>query len=310
MPLSYILRRLYAETGLGTESRTYLIDRINEAARQLYNKSDLPISLKECNIRANSNAELALPPFIGELRAIRSTDWNDQWELFDLRPRYNSREWPNVWKNWRIKEYSPIKLEIENAAPVTATVPTLDATLEIYISGETVDSNNARETLVMNSVEEVGTKSFTSIKSIQKNKITDENVTILDADENELAIIYADQLDARYVIVDVSAYPDLEHCPDGTYTMEVLYKPRMPILYNDQDVFPVDGMDDIIVLKTLQLLEEAKPGNEQRALLMHEKAKDMVGDIVNDRTGTLSKQIGFKRQPMFGLYKRGYNGRL
>jgi hypothetical protein len=305
MPLSYILRRVRAESGItDDDSIEYLKDRINEAAREIYRRSDLPISLQECYIRATSNAELALPPFIGELRAVRSTNWSDQWELFDMRPRYNSREWPNIWKNWRIKGYSPTKIEIINAAPVSIEVPTADSDLIITFVGETVDSNNARDSVVMTTTEEEGSKSFTLFKAIAKNKVTDYNVTVLDADGNELAIIYADQLDARYVIVDVSQYPNLESCADGTYTMEVLYKPRCPILYNDEDVFPVDGMDDAIVIKTLQLLEEGKPGNEQRALLMHEKAKDLVEDIVNDRTGTLSKKIGFKRNPLFGVFRR------
>lgn len=305
MSLDYIIRRVESESGY-TDSREYLVDKVNEACREIYTKRDLPISLQEIFIKANSNAELALPPFVGELRAIRSTQWNDRWDLTDLRPRYNSCEWPHIWKSWRIKCYAPTKVESNNIAPVTLTIAVADSTLQVTIAGETLDSSNEFEVITMDAIEKEGTKNFTTIRSIKKNKINNKNVVVHDADDVEIATIYADQYDARYVVVDVSEYPDLQTCPDGTYTMEVLYKPRLNRLENDHDVFPVDGMDDMIVLKTLELLESGKEGKEQRAILMHQKNEQMIKDFMNDRNGTLSKAIGFKRNPMLGIFKRYY----
>lgn len=309
MPLSYILRRVEAEQGfsapdLNPEAREYLLDIINEAARQIYTKTDLPISLEECYMRTTSNAELALPPFVGELRAIRSCEWNDNWTIHDLRPRYNSAEWPNIWKTWREKKPSPLKIDSDNLANLTIQIPEADDSVIISIVGESLDSNNVRESITLDATVKTGTKNYTSIKAIRKNKVTDYNITILDGDDEEISVIYADQLEARYKIVDVSEYPNLQTCSDGTFAMEILYKPRLPRLVDDQDSFPVDGWDDVIVAKTIELLEAGKEGHENRAMLVNAKVKELTEDIVNDKTEHLSKKIGFRPNPLHSIYRK------
>jgi hypothetical protein len=312
MSLGYILRRVEAEAGfsapdLNPETRDYLLDIINEAARQIYTKTDLPISLEECYIRTSTEAELALPPFVGELRGIRSCEWNDNWTINDLRPRYSQAEWPTIWKTWREKKPSPLKIDSDNLANLTIQIPEADSTVIVSIVGESLDSNNVRESITMDATEKTGTKNYTSIKAIRKNKVTDYNITILDGDDEEISVIYADQLEARYKIVDVSEYPNLRECSDGTYSMEVLFKPRLPRLIDEQDAFPVDGWDDVIVAKTIELLEAGKEGHEQRAMMVKAAVKELTDDIVNDKTEHLSKKLGFKANPLHSVYKRrGY----
>jgi hypothetical protein len=312
MPLEYILRRVEAEQGfsapdLNPETREYLLDIINEAARQIYTKTDLPISLEECYIRTTTEAEMALPYFVGELRAVRSCEWNDNWTINDLRPRYSQAEWPTIWKSWREKKPSPLKVDSDNLANLTLEIPTADATVEVTIVGESLDSNNVRETITMDATSKTGTKNYTSIKAIRKNKVTDYNITITDGDGTEISVLYADQLEARYKIVDVSEYPNLEACSDGTYAMELLFKPRLPRMVDDQDSFPVDGWDDVIVAKTIELLEGGKEGHEQRALLVNAKVKELTEDIINDKTEHISKKLGFKRNPLHSVYRRFRN---
>ena len=310
MSLAYILRRVCSETGItdpesNPEQKARILDIINVAAIEVYENRDLPISLKELYLRANSNKEIALPSFVGELRAIRqSDDYQRDWKLFDIRPRYQNEAWNNLWRNWRIKGYSAYQNEIVNAAPGLITCPVADSTIIITLAGETTISNRAVETVTLSSVSQPWTKSFLDIKSIKKNKVTDYNITLLDADNNELATIFADQLESRYIIVDISQYPNLSCCLDGTYIMEVLYKPRLSRLERDDDSFPVDGFDDVIVLKTKQLIAEAQPGNEQRAILAHQKVEEQIRKKTEDKIGTLQKRIKFTRNGLLNLVSR------
>mgnify|MGYP001559039046 CR=1 FL=1 len=307
MPLSYILRRVCSEVGItnpdeNPEQKARILDIINQGATEVYENKDLPISLKEIYLRANTNKEVALPSFVGELRAIRqSEDYRNDWKLHDIRPRYQNQAWNNLWRNWRVKGYSPFQIEITNAAPGLITVPIADSTLEVTLVGETSISNRAVETIVVDSVSQPWTKSFIDLTSIKKNKITDYNVTLLDADGNELSIIYADQKSARYVIVDISLYPNLSACSDGSYVMEVLYKPRLPRMENDDDEFPVDGFDDIIVIKSKQLILEEQEGKEQRAILAHTKVNEQIKRKTEDKTGTFQKLVKFSRNGLLGV---------
>jgi len=321
MGFLYILNKVGAEFGFNItdlKQRTYLADKINEAAREIYRRQDIPFSLKECFVRVTNDYEMSLPPFIGELRAIRSgcQDWcTDKWQLHTMFPKYNKQEWVNLWKNWRIKGYSPIALEFDNIAPVTVKIDSDDSTytdsdLTITFVGSADNSNNINESVTMTSNQMTLTRTIQEFKRIYKNKKTDYNITIFDADGNEISMIYADEQDARFMIVDVSKYPQnllgCCTCADGSFIMEVLYKERLADMTLDSDSFPVDGYDDIIVIKTKQLLTEGEVGQETRAILMNTKAEQELSKINQDKQGTINKKLNWDNNQTFrenGYYK-------
>ena len=313
MSLSYILRRVASDCGItnpdeNAEQKALLLDIVNEAAEEVYENRDLPISLKELYLRANSNKEIALPSFVGELRAIRQAeDYRRDWKLFDIRPRFQNEAWNNLWRNWRIKGYSSYQTEITNAAPGLIIVPIADSSITVTLTGETSNSNRWVENVILSSVSQPWLGSFLDFKSIKKNKITDYNITLLDADGNELSTIYADQKEARYIIVDVSQYPDLSCCSDGSYIMEVLYKPRLSRLERDDDEFPVSGFDNVIILKAKQLIAEDRPGQEQRAILAHQKVEEKIKKKTEDKLGTTQKRVKLSRNGLLNTMDR-YGG--
>ena len=318
MALVDILRRVQAETGinspdLNSSQRPYLIDKINEAAAQIWEAKDLPVVLKECCVKARSNRQLALPAFVGELRAIRGTSSENylreaNWSFKDIRSKYVENEWKRLWKNWRVIGESPIQVEMTNAAPGSIITEEADAELVVTITGATSSSNRTSEAITMTSATMSWTKNFTDIFNIRKNKVSEYDVVIEDADENELSIIYSDQLEARFLIVDISEYPEaLYPCSDGSFITEVLYKPRLPRLENDEDVFPLTGYDDIIVLKTKQLIAEDAPGEEQRAFLSHQKADLLLQQKIQDKTSVTKKGISFGRNPLLS-HRRLFRG--
>jgi hypothetical protein len=301
MALKYIMDKVAADLGIEQDDaseRAVLVDKINEAARDLYSRPDVPISLMECYVRATANKEIALPPFVGELRAIRPgcKDFcSDKWELHTMFPRYNRVEWVNIWKNWRVKGYVPVAIEWTNTAPGTIIYPEIDTDLIITIIGSTDNSNRATDSITMTTASKVWTKSFNNILKISKNKLTTYDVILEDAEGDECAIIYADQLEARYMLADVSEFPNWQcNCEDGTSVMEILYKPILPVMKEDTDFFPVDGFDDVLVIMTKMLYTELEEGKEQRAILMGEKARQLTNQFTQNKTGNIPKRLAFR----------------
>lgn len=310
MSLKTILQRVQSDAGatsveLNTAQREWLITKINEAAEEIYEECpDLPLALKECFIKPTNGYRIACPPFVGELRAVRSQRYNDLWKLSDIRARYNSVDWPEKWNKARLLSIEPIAIELTDSAPGTIEVAVADPTLTVSLTGETTTSNNDSEVITCSSTSNAWTKSFTSFRSIIKNKITRQNVVVKDTNGTEMAVIYADQFESRYQVFDVSLYPTIQDCTDGTFIMEVLYKPRLPYLYYDDDVFPVPDFDNVVVLKTKQLLAEGEEGKEQRAILMHQKGERKLKKKVENRVGTVEKKLSFQRNPLMGIFRR------
>lgn len=296
MPLAYILRRVQSAAGisspdLNAEQNSLLLDIINEAADEIYTELDLPLVLREVTVQVDNEYRICLPAFVGKIRAIRDTRFNGLWSLRDVRPRYTQVDWPEKWDKFRYIGESAVVREPANATPGTLEIHAVDAEAIVSLVGQTEYSNREVNSVTMDAVEKSWTTSYLEINAIRKNKITNHNIEVYDSDGNEIALLYADQLESLYQVVDVSQYPNISDCSDGTFFMEVLYKPRLPRMENDNDAFPVSGYDDAIVLKAKQLIAEDEKGGEQRALLMHEKTKKKLKDKVYDVNQTVDKPI-------------------
>jgi len=311
MGLKYILTRVESDLGinnpeLNPEQRALVLQAINEAAAEVYDTTDLPVALKECDILASSEARLALPAFIGECRAVRlnksySLFTNYKYTIRDIRQRYCGNEWIDKWTGFRIVNESAIANELLSQGPLQIVYPfdqDTDGPLTITIVGETSNSNRDKDSVLLNANLTNGTKGFIDITSIQKSRITRYNTIINDEDGNALAVIYADQLESRYILVDISKYPNLEGSCNGEM-MEVLYKPRLGYLNFDEDTFPLQGYDDIIVIKTKQLF--AEDSDASKALALFAKGAKRIKDKIYDKEGTVQAKLTAKRNPLYNL---------
>lgn len=308
MALKDILRKVAAEAGMqeyatNEAQKNILLDRINEAALEVYESSDLPGCLREVYVRAYSEEELALPQFVGQVRAIRENDEPHlSWKILNLRPRYHNKDWSSLWKSWTVKGPSPIQMDVNNSAPPIASIPVADAELTVTITGATALSARRQETVTMTSTSVSFTQLFVTYESIVKNIVSDYDVTIKDIEDAELAVIPNDCLESRYMILDISKYPFLERASSEGRIMEILYKERLPRLHNDFDIFPVADYDDAIVLKAKQLIAEDKPGEEERAILMSRKLESLAFRKREDREKGQSRKMHFGDSPFYNLY--------
>lgn len=283
-----------------------LIADINRAAQQIWFSRDLPVSLKEVTVKATSDLRISLPSFVKSIRAIRSCLWDDLWTLHDLRPRYNSLDWPNKWNKGRVIGEFPTANDL-SGAPGTINIASVTETgLTVTIIGSTSTSNRVTDTIsipisaVIQSIS--WTKTFTEIQFIRKNQVTENDVILKSSDDTEISIIYADQKEARYIVIDVSCYPTIQTCPDGTFSFEVLYKPACPLLIEDEDSFPLVDYDEDIAMKTIQLQLEGQEGKETLALLKDKRIDRNIKEKTFDKTGTIQHKMCFKKNRVMDMF--------
>ena len=315
MSLSYILSRVESNAGvnnpnLNPQQRTLILQVINEAAKEIWRTTDIPGALKEVDIQVQANLTMALPAFVGSVRAIKiNTNWNwvgYRYSLQGIQSRYSTIAWSRLWNKFTVIGESPIANELLTQLPLRFKYPVIDSDLIITTVGETSNSNRAIDNTPITAIELNGSVNYINIGSIRKNKVTDYNLTILDGNENELAIIYADQLDSLYTLIDISKYPDLtgiNQCcigdtPNG-YMATVLYKPRLNVLQNDEDEFPVRGYDDIIVMRAKQLL--AEDTDAQLAIGLYQKSMSQLKSEIQDKTGTYQAKLSVSPNPTYRL---------
>lgn len=312
MSLGYIIDRVANEAGyedldLNAEQRERLLDIINVAAEQVWEETDLPGCLREVRLCVTPNNIIALPYFVGAPRAVREVIDelpSNLWTLRDMRPKYHEQAWPEMWNKWRIVGTSPTKIQITNSAPFVYTIPTADSTVVVTAVGQTDNGTREREQITMSSTSVTGTKNFVELKSLRLNKIADADITVSDADGVEIAIIYNEYLTSEYLLIDVSDYPSTGAESDGTFTMDLLYKMRLPRLDDDGDVFPVTGFDNVIVDKVKQLLLESQEGKEERAILADKKVTRTIKQKVEHMEGTTIKRLQFRRNPLYSIFSQ------
>ena len=87
---------------------------------------------------------------------------------------------------------------------------------------------------------------------------------------------------------------------------EVLYKIPLKRLENDSDSFPVEGFDNIVIVKTLQLMTEQEEGKEQRAILIDRKAARLVQRKIENKTGSVDKILKRPRRKLLGMFSLDY----
>ena len=154
MGLFYILEQFTRKLGLQVSdptARALALKYINPAALELYNLSDMSGCLDEQLFKVNSNQEIAFPPYMGNLRAMRYASWyKGDIKLSQMRPNYNQFNWEQAWKNWRIKDTRTLEMSLQNQSQLIIQVPTVeDPPIVVNVSGPTLQAANATESITM-----------------------------------------------------------------------------------------------------------------------------------------------------------------
>lgn len=320
MSLIYIINKTCEKLGFdAVNDRALLISKINTACKEVYEFTDLPGSLREITAIVPASSVIALPFYVGELRAMRSHYSFQKIPLIELSmPKYAYMPWKSTWNNWRIMKKSPICKSISNAIyPIVLTMENAESEdVTVTITGQTQEANRTSETVIFLAGEtqvECG-KLFTDIFDIVKSSPNNQNITLTAVDQSSLeftlAIIPNDHLQALYTIVDVSALPFIGDQGTADRYVDVLYKEPLYQLQDDNEEFVCTGFDDAIVAKVCEQWYSELDGGENQAIAWYAKCSDLISKRINHTNGSSEKEIQFAPNGFLGLYPRGwYRGR-
>lgn len=297
MSAGYIIGRVGDKAGLNpamAAQRATLLKWLNEAARELYSQCDMVGSMTEQVFKINGDQTIALPSYVGQLRAAREFNSQIPWNINQMRPRYNVSNWQDMWRNYRIKGQRVLERAITNEAQVTVVCSAIEANpVTVTIAGSTTTASRVVEILLMDAVSKTSVNNWTHIDTFTKSANTSCNYTMYDVDGNHLTEIPNNSLAASYLIVDVSSLPWSNQSQSSQdHYVEILYKERLPQLSEDGDEFPAIGYDDILVDKCLQLWCEEK-GDDKGALLYDTKATRTLARKMEDENRATQDCVAF-----------------
>lgn len=326
MPVSYILAQAGAKMGLNPSAqsqRNVLLRFLNEAAMELYDQSDPPGCLMEQVFRVNGDQTISCPAYVGKIRAVREVDSQISWSLNRMRPRYNQFNWPDSWRNLRLKNIQALMATVTNTSVGVITVPAVEnPSIIVSVSGPTTNASMSTENIVMSSTSVQTANNYLDYTSVKKNVVNAYDVTLSDIDGKILTIIPNNCLAAQYQIIDVSVCPWLAQVTSSLeHYVEILFKRALPRLSNDNDEFPAgQEYDNIIVNKILQLWfeEQGKPdiamGYDTKATRslarkdqdQNKSTEDCISTVANPHDVLLPRVRQGRRKYYRGYGSRGY----
>jgi len=309
MALLYILSRITADEGIrinNSSERQYAINRINDAARVLWQTNELKNSEVEQLFEFGAlDQVIALPHYVDKVIACRNYDTRLAITMVDMRPRYMANDWRLPFSGypyfrWRMKNKSPLKQNLRDASTITATLSSANSALfTVTITGRTTKASKISEVLVF----PPGTTSVTTTNVFidgvipRKSAITDVDVTLIDASGNLLAEIPNTLLASSYQIVQVL---DRNEYPNQTSLVEILYKPVFIPMQDDDDSFQCgDLYDEVIYWKTKALLNSNIEGKESYSALCSQTGDRLSNSIASNIDGPLDVKLRFGRNNVF-----------
>lgn len=313
MSVKYIIDQAGGKIGLSpsvASQRTLLTNYLNRAARELYNSNDSFGILVEEYFKVNANQTITFPEGVGHLRAMREASSQVMVNLSQMRPRYNQFNWADGWRNWRIKGTTALQTAILNQSTLTLRVkavetPPVSVTLTGSIEGAAVVS----ETVVMDAVEKETVNAFYTVDAFTKDAVSQYDVILLDADDNQLSKLANNHLSAKFQIIDISSSPwaTVNLGPDAGW-IEVLYKKTLPELVDDHDEYPVQGLDDVLYNKMMQLYYEDSK-DVSLATSYYLKARQLLADFIADATRGTNDVVAMVENPHDVIQNRSGFGR-
>jgi len=302
MSVKYILQQFGNKVGMNPaqpNQRATMLRFVNEAAMELYDEADMTGVLMEQLFKINGDQTIAFPTYVGQLRAVRPWDVETPWHINQMRPRYNQINWPDKWRNYRIKNKHPLSCSVRNQSIIKFTVTAVESpAVVITIAGPTDFADRAFETITMDALEKQTVNAYNDIDLLEKDRVNNYNISVTDVDGLELAILGNNRLKSEYLHIDVSTFPYLNNPGGGAaaHWMETLYKKALPYLSLDSDEFPAPNYDNVIVNKAIQLYYELQE-KPDLAALYDGKATRTMGRKMSDENAATEDCVSIVTNP-------------
>lgn len=302
-----VLQRVAADAGYEpTQQRAALLKLLNSAAKEVYNRLECNRIFREVTLAVAPNKLVSLPAFVGPLRGVRQHTSDIPFSLHSMgQPRYTNVTWQYKYKNWREVGESPVHTFVSAVGPLTLTIDDADDS-EIIISGETATSKRFEEKVTMSATSVTTTASFgPTIYNIASVSDRELDITILDMNDNEVAILYNNQPRTRYTLIDVAQVFWSQDTSDGDTLVDVLYKEPLIKFEDDGDLFPAgDYYDDAWYAMAMHLHYLPQEGRTADATRFLQECMAMLVSAKDGNEQQLEKHLSFGRNKFFGLFRR------
>ena len=313
MALKNILVDIGSVLGLNVLEPTeqaYHIEKINEAAFEIYKALDAPGCHREqiFQYSDSDNYQIAFPWYVSKIRAIRyyNVANGGRIEMENLSPRFHGQRWgSNGSIKFRIVEIGALLgRSISNAGLFTFTLSAVETSnVVINLIGKTVNAERFGETLtiVAGQLSATTTQSYEKFYAIQKSAYNLYDITITDIDGETMGVISAARLKPSYTIVNIRE-DDFALTTNNSYpynTIEVLYKTAFIPFRNMYDEFICPDCDKIIFWKYAEHYSAYKPDMEQKALMAAAKVSVLLKELCRDDDEGKSLQLNFEANPYY-----------
>lgn len=312
MSLQKILLDISTELGISVATdaeRSWIIEKINDAARELYESQDITGCLREQTFNADSDGPqfsslVALPYYVDQIRGMRfSKLMGGKISANDMRPRYHfGRGWGTdsfVMPYRIVRERAPLKRDISNASVLKFTIPEAEAVdVVINIVGETTNSARSAEqvTLIAGDLSVTSSGNFVDVTHIEKSAVNVNDIIITDVEDNELGVIPNSE------VIPIYKWLELQDSNAGfagstqfnqLTAMDFLYKVRFTPFVNLYDEFPCPKCDRIIFYKFAEYYEGQQTGHETRVAMAAAKSAQLLDNLNTDSEAGKDMEIEF-----------------
>jgi len=263
--------------------RQFLLFYINFSAREFWNAMDLQESIREQTFETDASNYIALPQYIGRLRAIRSHC--DVAGIRSQQARYQTGDWArNRCHQFTLVNTSALKRASSRLDQLMLQLVGID-TVECTVTITGPTGNAARDTVSIQMLpgdhEKTVATNLTDITSIVKSRVTAGNLVVLDALGEEIADIPNNLTESRYINVQVGGCYGDHACGAGVgQKFDVLYKVPFEKLANDTDIFPIAGYEEMFFYKMLEVRKLTDPDEaDLMTIIQKEHALRQVNDF-------------------------------
>ena len=315
MSLQNIRARIDSEAGfnsvLNEDDKTYLNQRINAIATELYDKQDLVGSMFEViGFWDNDTKLVSFPPSVGEVRGAHYYDSPVEITLRDIRPRYATGFYGIQLKDFRELGISSLAVQMDNYSGLSFSLPegeVAEKDIVITIIGQTPVSTRKQERVTILTGENSVTSTNNWIgapETIKKLEACEFDITVMDIEETELAIIPNNALLSEYLIFQVR--DDNMVGQLSSNSIEILYKKKLEPLVNEGDEFLSGKYDEVILWKFLEEFWSTQEGKEKQVANAQFQYASKLSAINNKKSS--GKKIEMQTVPnrFYSLFSR-YN---
>jgi hypothetical protein len=280
------------------------VARINEAARGLYERSELLDSSRTAVFETSELATdvIAFPWYVMVPLRIRNIRTKEIFDFAQQAGRF--QEFQTDFNNFTITKRSPLNREILNAGPLTFTLKDTESAT-FRISGRTNKSSSFVETLTITNALSGTTAAFwEDVESITQDVHT-YDTTVTDIDDVVISRIPNNMTEVFYTHYRFK--DDWWQNTNKQDTLELLYRPVYEPMLDDRSNFQCGSRyDDAIKYMTLSrdaLESEKNPGLAQQ---YDAKAQAILAGLhANAQTG--QRQVVFERNRFLTIGENGHH---